>query len=388
MEDTLFYSQLLHIQKMEALGKLSSGVIHEINNYLATIMGNCEIVKMKLGNETEIVSRLEAVIETSFKASKLLRELLAFSKSGPEATEIVNINEIVMRMKEMVDGLIGEHIRLELVLEDQLANVKADPTKIEQVILNLVINSKDAMPTGGVITIETANVEFTPEFMKKHHVMSPGDYVMLAVTDTGIGIPDEIKDKVFKPFFTTKDVGKGSGLGLSTVYGIVKGYQGYVWLYSEVGKGTTMKVYLPAVGEVKREKKKSGGVSFEDVKGTGRVLVIEDNEGIRETTKEVLETAGYEVVTASTGEEALELFEKDSNFDLLLTDVILPGMNGREVMERLREKKEGLKVIFMSGYTDGVLFCNGILYKGLNFIQKPFTSVDLLKTVRDVLEEE
>ncbi|RMG58540.1 MAG: response regulator [Deltaproteobacteria bacterium] len=388
MENTLLYSQLLHIQKMEAMGKLTSGVIHEINNYLATIMGNCEIIKMKEELPREVSSRLDTIIDTSHKASRLLRDLLAFTRSGEGGVEVVSPNDVVLRMKKMLEGVIGENITLSLLLGEGVSPVRVDPSKLEQAIINLVINARDAMPTGGKITIETKNITFSPEYIKKHHIMEVGEYVMIAVTDTGIGIPEEIRDKVFKPFFTTKDVGKGSGLGLSTVYGIVKEHRGYVFLYSEVGQGTTFKIYLPAVVKKETGRDKEGkAFSHEDFCGDERILLVEDNEGIRETTKEILESAGYSVVPAASAEEALEIFERDSGFHLLLTDVILPGKNGRELMEELRARKKDLKVVFMSGYTDGVLFVNGVLYKGINFLQKPFTSLDVLKIVRQVLDE-
>ena len=391
MRDMTRFKQLEHqlaqSQKMEAIGRLSGGLAHDINNYLGAMTGYCELVKMTYEKDKELAKKMDVIVNTGFKASALLKQLLAFSRKQPMQPEVVDLNRVVEGMEKMLTRLIGEDIRLETHLRKDIPNTKVDPSQVEQVLVNLVVNARNAMPRGGEITIETTTVEFDKDYLLNRPVAKAGEYVMLAVSDTGIGIPEEIRDKIFEPFFTT-DAGKGSGLGLSTVYGIVKQNEGYIWVYSEVGKGTTFKIYFPACREDIPASEQQDTPAVRKEGGSRKILFVEDNDSMREAFRTVLEGMGYYVIAASNGEVALKYFaEQGRDVDLLITDVILPGMNGRELMDRMKETKKDLKVLFISGYTSNVIASRGILHEDINFLQKPFSAADLAEKITEVLGE-
>ncbi|MBI5602553.1 MAG: PAS domain S-box protein [Deltaproteobacteria bacterium] len=378
--------QLQQAQKMESVGRLAGGVAHDFNNLLTAIIGNAQIVLLGIGKDETFCDGLNEIVAAGEKAALLTRQLLAFSRKQVFRPEVINLNEVVPDIEKMLRRLIGEDIELETILATDLGQVEVDAMQIEQVIINLAVNARDAMPRGGKLIIETANVELDEEYAANHISVTPGPYVVLSIGDNGIGMTREVQDQIFDPFFTTKEKGKGTGLGLSTVYGIVKQSKGNIWVYSEIGKGTIFKVYLPRVDK-EEEKEKGERIKDEVRGGSETVLVVEDEESVRNLIVMVLERFGYRVLTAGNGQEALEIFEGPENsIDLLLTDVIMPRMGGRELAERLEGLQPDLKVLFMSGYTDNAIVHHGILDKGIAFIQKPFRPEDLARKVREVLE--
>jgi CheY-like chemotaxis protein len=299
--------------------------------------------------------------------------------------QVIDLNLILMRLDSMLHRILGEDIEMVTILPEGIRKVKADPGQIEQVIVNLAVNSRDAMPSGGKLIIETTNVELDEEYARKHIAVKPGSYVMLSVSDTGVGMTPEVKERVFEPFFSTKEIGKGSGLGLSTVYGIVKQSGGNIWVYSEPGKGTTFKIYLPQVDEPLTELKEI--VSKEVPRGHETILIVEDEETVRKLAVRILKGLGYTILEAPEGGGALiqcEDFKKPIH--LILTDVVMPGMSGRKLVERLKEIHPEIKALYMSGYTDNAILHHGVLEKGTHFIQKPFTLEDLARKVREVLD--
>jgi CheY-like chemotaxis protein len=302
--------------------------------------------------------------------------------------KVLNLNTIVKNLNEMLHRMIGENIELMTHLREDLRRVKTDHGQIEQVIMNLAVNAKDAMPHGGKLTIETANVDLDEEYARNHVAVTPGRYVMLAVSDTGVGMTPEIKEKVFEPFFTTKKKGEGTGLGLSTVYGIVKQSSGNIWVYSEPGKGTTFKIYLPCVDEPLDEIRKEGVVREGLPRGSETILVVEDEEVVRKLTVRILQEQGYRVLEGGQGIDAFPIAdEHEGQIHLLLTDVVMPKMSGKELAGRIASLRPGIKVLYMSGYTDNAIAHHGIFDKGINFIQKPFTVDGLVRKVREVLDK-
>jgi CheY-like chemotaxis protein/two-component sensor histidine kinase len=299
----------------------------------------------------------------------------------------LDLNTILQNLEKMLRRLIGENIELTFLLGDDLGRVKVDPGQIEQVFMNLVVNARDAMLRGGKLTIETANAVLDEEYARKHVAVKPGQYVMLSVTDTGIGMTPEVRERVFEPFFTTKEKGKGTGLGLSTVYGIVKQSGGNIWVYSEPGRGTTFKIYLPQVDEALEELTEK--IETKEVpRGSETVLIVEDDKEVRGLAARILENQGYKVLEASQGSEALPLCkEHQKPIHLMLTDVVMPGLDGRELAERAKSFHPGMKVLYMSGYTENTIIHHGVLEKGLNYIQKPFTVDGLARKVREVLDK-
>jgi PAS domain S-box-containing protein len=378
--------QLQQAQKMESVGRLAGGVAHDFNNLLTAIIGNAQMALTDLNKESPLYEFLEEIRGAGERAAMLTRQLLAFSRKQIFKPEVVNLNEVIPAIGSILKRLIGEDIVFKTVLAPELGQVEADEGQIEQVIMNLAVNARDAMPEGGQLTIETADVELDDEYAAAHVSVTPGPYVMVSVSDSGIGISSEIKAKIFDPFFTTKEKDKGTGLGLSTVYGIVKQSKGNIWVYSELGQGTTFKIYLPridrGVEEGQGKELKSDARS-----GSETVLVVEDEESVRTLAQVILQRVGYKVLPAKDGREALEIFESQGDpIDLLLTDVIMPGMNGRELAERLTRVQPGIKVLYMSGYTDNSVVHRGILDKGVAFLQKPFTPKDLARKVREMLD--
>ena len=380
--------QLRQSQKMEAIGQLAGGVAHDFNNLLTAITGYAELSMRKLWEEDPIFHNLGEIRKASERASSLTRQLLAFSRRQILQPKVLDLNRIVSDTEKMLARLIGEDIELQTILEPTLGSVKADPSQIEQVLMNLVINARDAMPGGGRLTIETQNVYLDANYSGRHIAVEPGPYVLLAVSDTGAGMDSVTQARIFEPFFTTKEQGKGTGLGLSTVYGIVKQSGGSIWVYSELGEGTTFKIYLPRVDEIVPEYMRPDTGS-QAARGTETILLAEDDELVRNLAREILEESGYTVLEAPNGGAALLLCEQQkAEIDLLLTDVVMPEMSGRQLAERLVEIRPRMKVVYMSGYTADAVLRRGALEDETKFIQKPFTPDALTSKVREILDEE
>ena len=378
--------QFFLAQKMEAVGKLTAGVAHDFNNILTAIKGFTQLSISKLSENDPVRKYLENVQKSAEKAEKLVKYLLAFSRKQILEQKVININDLIKSMEDMLKRLLGEDILLFLRLSTDLGNVKVDPVQIEQAIVNIVVNARDAMPTGGRLTIERANVELDENYVKKHHAVKAGSYVMIAITDTGIGIPPEIRDRIFEPFFTTKE--GGSGLGLSTVYGIVKQHEGNIWVYSEVGRGTTFKIYLPRVDKEVVEQDVFEKQKDKIIRGNETILVIDDDENTRAVILEMLRSMGYKTLEAKDADMAIFLAQfYGEPIHLVISDVVMPGMNGPRLIRRMNAYRPNLKVLYMSGYTDNVIAQHGILKKGVNFIQKPFSMEALSRKIREVLDK-
>ena len=376
--------QLQQAVKMEAIGRLAGGIAHDFNNLLTAIGGYAHLLREGLGKDDPRRRDVEEILAATDRAASLTRQLLAFSRRQIFRLEILNLNTVVTGMEKMLRRLIGEDIALVTAFAEDLGQVEADRSQIEQVILNLVVNAREAMPRGGTLTLETANVFLDDAYARQHVGVKPGPYVLLAVTDTGVGMDAETLRHIFEPFFTTKET--GTGLGLSTVYGIVKQSNGHIWVYSEPGQGTTFKIYLPLVEKPARPAPQPPAVTGLPY-GTETVLVVEDAEAVREFAARVLRELGYTVLTATNGAEALQVAEGYGGpIHLLLTDVVMPGMNGQALQERLAERRPGLKVLYMSGYTENAIVLRGVLKPGTSYIQKPFTPSDLARRVRQVLD--
>ena len=378
--------QFYQSQKLESIGRLAGGVAHDFNNCLNAIVGFSELCMTEVEPMSEIYENLQTIRDSGWQASGICRQLLAFSRKQIIEPMVLNINDIITNLNKMLKRLIGEDIKLKTARAPDLGNVKADLSQIEQIIINLAVNAKDAMPDGGQLLIGTANVELDEQYAMKHNAVIPGEYIMIAVEDSGAGMTEEIKAHIFEPFFTTKEKDKGTGLGLATVYGIVKQNRGNIWFYSEESKGTTFKIYLPRVyGKAEVLQKKT--MEAYPAGGTETILVIEDEDKVRNATINILKKHGYSVIGASHGGEALDICEKrTAPVDLVLTDVVMPHVSGREFVGRLKVLRDGFKVLYMSGYTNDVISHHGILEEGVNFISKPFSSSDLLRKVRDVLD--
>jgi PAS domain S-box-containing protein len=378
-------AQLRQSQKLEAVGQLAGGIAHDFNNLLTAINGYSGLALKRLDDASPVKSYIEEVAKAGDRAANLTRQLLAFSRKQILEPKVLDLNEVVGDMSKMLRRTIGEDLEFATILSSDLGRVKADPGQIEQIIMNLVVNARDAMPSGGKVTIETANVFLDGEYAREHLPTLPGQYVMLAISDTGMGMDAETQARIFEPFFTTKELGKGTGLGLSTVYGIVKQSDGFVWVYSEPGHGTTFKIYLPQVDAEKTTKGKPVDEAAQH--GSETILVVEDEEVVRKVAREILEGAGYHALVADKGEEAIRLCaEYPQEIHLLLSDVVMPGASGKEIAERLVPLRPEMKVLFMSGYTDETIVHHGVLDPGVKFIQKPFTVATLCRKVREVLD--
>jgi two-component system, cell cycle sensor histidine kinase and response regulator CckA len=375
--------QLRLSQKMEAVGQLAGGVAHDFNNLLTVILGYGVLLLRDLGSEDPRRAPLEGIREAANRAAALTQQLLAFSRRQVLAPRLLDLNVVVADMDKMLRRLIGEHIELLTVLAPELGLVRADPSQIEQVIMNLVVNARDAMPTGGKLTIETADMELDEDYARRHAAVAPGPYVMLAVSDTGHGMDEETRARVFEPFFTTKAKGKGTGLGLAVVYGIIKQSGGSIWVYSELGLGTTFKAYLPKV-EARPEATTANRKSR---RGTETVLLVENAAAVRSLLRGILESNGYEVLETRGAAEALEASQQHAGpIQLLLTDAVMPDMSGRELADRLKIPRPEVKVLYLSGYTDTAVVQHGLLEPGVAFLQKPFTPEVLSRRVREVLD--
>jgi signal transduction histidine kinase/CheY-like chemotaxis protein len=377
--------ELRQAQKMEAVGRLAGGIAHDFNNLLTVILSYSELLTDVLPVNAPMRAEVEEIRLAGIRAAALTRQLLAFSRQQVLQPKIVNLNEVVAGTDKMLQRLIGEDVELLTVLTPELGDALLDPGQVEQVIMNLAVNSRDAMPDGGKLTIETADVMLEETLERFHEGMSPGPHVMLAVTDTGIGMDKETQSRIFEPFFTTKSPENGTGLGLSTVFGIVKQSGGGIWVYSEVGRGTTIKIYFPRVG---REGAPSAPpTTSAPSRGGETVLLVEDDERVRVVAAAGLQRFGYDVLTALTVEDAVHLCEHHrAPIHLLLTDVIMPRMNGPALAEQLRTLRPDMKVLFMSGYTNRSIVNNTILDANTAFIQKPITPERLAHKIRDVLD--
>ena len=375
--------QLRHIQKMEAIGILAGGVAHDFNNLLSIILGYCGMILEDLPPEHPLRPELEEIKSAGERGAELTRRLLAFSRQQVVEPRILDINSVINNIDSMLRRLIREDVRLVTRLDAQLGSCKADPGQIEQILMNLAVNAVDAMPKGGTLTLETANVELDGEYVRAHISMKPGRYVLLAVSDTGVGMSKATQEHAFEPFFTTKEKGKGTGLGLATVFGIVQQSGGNIQLYSELGHGTTCKIYLPRVDLVPE----SGVVRApaQLARGAETILLVEDGDQLRKVAAGILRRSGFRVLEGRNGPEALSIIEQNpGDIELLMTDVVMPHMNGRELAERIRAQRPNIGVLFTSGYTDGIL--EGQLPSGAAFLQKPFTPGALTTKIRQILD--
>ncbi|MFZ3330092.1 MAG: ATP-binding protein, partial [Candidatus Acidiferrales bacterium] len=382
--------QLRQAQKMEAVGRLAGGIAHDFNNLLMVIQGYADLLTERLAEGDPLRRNAEQIQTASQRATSLTRQLLAFSRKQMLAPKVLNVQSVVVDMEKILRRLIGEDIQLETSSVPDLGLIKADRSQIEQVIMNLAVNARDAMPEGGRLTIETANVELDKAAAHPPAVLSPGKYVMLAVTDNGCGMDAETQAHIFEPFFTTKEKGKGTGLGLATVYGIVKQSGGYVWVYTEPGRGTSFKVYLPRIEDEQTARGRDGKSDAQELpRGSETVLLVEDEKGVRELAREYLELTGYTVIAAEDGHTALELAAMHVGpIQLLMTDVVMPGISGRELAGRVKTIRPEIKVLFMSGYTDQAVVHHGILDTDAALLQKPFTMAALAAKLREILSTE
>jgi signal transduction histidine kinase len=380
-------AQLRQAQKLEAVGRLAGGVAHDFNNILTVITGHSELLLKQLADDDPRRKNAEQIEKSAFFAAALTRQLLTFSRKQVIEPRVLNPNAVVLDVEKMLRRLIGEDIEFRTVLDPAAGNIKADPGQLEQVIMNLAVNARDAMPTGGKLTVATANTSLDENYLKHFPDLSAGDYVMLAVTDTGIGMSEEVKAHLFEPFFTTKPAGKGTGLGLATCFGIVKQNTGHINLYSELGRGTTFKIYFPRVQSA-LEPVRVPAQPATVAGGRETVLVVEDEPAVRELAAFALREKGYTVFEAVNGEEGLRVARQhEGKIDLVLTDVIMPVMGGKEMADHLRTSHPDTKVLFTSGYTQDAIGDHGVLRPGIVFLQKPYTTSTLARKVREVLEE-
>jgi len=385
-EKRILERQLQMAAKMEAVGRLSGGVAHDFNNLLGVIIGYSQLFKRKLDPQSPLREHAEEIEKAGQRAAALTRQLLAFSRQQVLTPAVLNLNDLVAEMLKMLPRLIGEDIAVSTSLAADLGRVKADHGQIEQVIMNLAVNARDAMPSGGKLRIETANRELDQGYVRHHPGARPGQYVMLSVVDSGTGIDAETLAHIFEPFFTTKELGKGTGLGLATVYGVVKQSEGYVWVDSELGKGASFQIFLPRV-----EEEQTAQVPMKTLEGQGAgasetILLVEDSEPLRKLTRSFLESHGFDVLVAQNGEEAIDVEARTSKkIHLLLTDVVMPGINGRVLAERLHLKQREMKVLYISGYTDSFIAIHGVLERGMTLLNKPYTEDELVQKVRETL---
>jgi hypothetical protein len=376
-------AQLAQAQKMEAIGRLAGGVAHDFNNLLTVILSYSELLLEDLPAGSADRDDVTQIRKAAQGASELTRQLLAFSRQQVLQPKVVDLNAAVSGIERLLARVLREDIKLRCVLAPEAGTIRVDPGQLEQVLMNLAVNARDAMPGGGFLTIETANVDLDAAYLQAHPLAKPGRYVMLAVTDTGVGMDTATQARIFEPFFTTKEVGKGTGLGLATVQGIVQQSGGVIWLYSEPDHGTVFKIYLPRVDEPVSQPESATAA---DTRGTETVLVAEDVTAVRAVTREMLKRYGYTVLEAADGASALEVAASVKGpIHLLLTDVVMPDLNGRDLAARLHAARPEMKVLFMSGYTDDAVVRHGILQQGIAYLQKPFTPASLAQKVRRVL---
>jgi two-component system, cell cycle sensor histidine kinase and response regulator CckA len=385
-EKRILERQLRMAQKMEAIGRLSGGIAHDFNNLLGVIIGYSRVLKRELGANNPLAEHALEIEKAGQRAASLTKQLLAFSRQQVLSPSVLNLNALATDMEKMLPQLLGEDIEVSLLLDPELGNVKADQSQIEQVIMNLAVNARDAMPMGGKLKIETSNAELDQSYVRGHPGSKIGSFILLAVTDTGTGMDAATLTHIFEPFFTTKELGKGTGLGLATVYGIVKQSNGYIGLESAIGKGTSFQIYLPrhagqpAVDDLKID-------SPDNLRGSETILLVEDSEPLRKLAKTFLESRGFRVLSAESGEDALQVAARFGGaFDLLLTDVVMPGINGRILAENLLLRQPRMKVLYMSGYTDSFIAGHGVLDPGIHLLHKPFIEEVLIRKVREVID--
>ncbi len=364
--------QLLHAQKMEAVGRLAGGVAHDFNNMLTVISGYNRMILDELSTLDPLRGYAEEILKAADRAGALTQQLLAFSRRQVMQPRVISVNAVVAQTEKMLRRLIGEDVELLFGLASDAGNIKADPGHVEQAIVNLAVNARDAMPLGGRMNIETANVHLDETYARTHMGVTPGDFVMIAVSDTGIGMDAETRRRIFEPFFTTKEKGKGTGLGLATVYGIVKQTGGDIWVYSEPNRGTTFKLYFPRVSEPAVE---SVGPETQSTAGASEtILVVEDEKAVRDLTMRMLERLGYRLLAAGSGAEAIEVSRAFAGtIHLLLTDVVMPNMSGRQLADELALSRPGMKVLYLSGYTENTVLHHGVLDANVEFLPKPFS---------------
>jgi two-component system cell cycle sensor histidine kinase/response regulator CckA len=387
-ERHLLEQQLRQAQKMEAVGRLAGGVAHDFNNLLMVIKGHTELLLNAVPTSEQVSRKIEQIERAADRASTLTRQLLAFSRMQILQPRVMNLNGVVEDMGRLLPRLIGEDIELVMRTAADLGAVRADASQMEQVIMNLAVNARDAMPGGGRLLIETSNEELDRAYSAVHPAIQQGRYVLLAVSDTGTGMDAETQAHIFEPFFTTKEQGKGTGLGLATVYGVVKQSEGFIWVYSELGKGTSFKIYLPRVDQPV-EKVGSAQSSSEAPRGTGTILLTEDEQDVREVAREFLESGGYTVIEAHDGAEAIKFEEQHhGNIDLLVTDMVMPGMTGQELGGLLRQKRPGLRVLYMSGYSEHAAADSVQGDASIRLLTKPFSRWAFLRAVHDLLKKD
>jgi signal transduction histidine kinase len=380
----LLEEQLQHAQKMEAVGRLAGGVAHDFNNMLTVISGYNRMLLDELSPSDPLRSYVEEALTAADRAAELTNQLLAFSRRQIMQPKVVNVNHVVKQSDKMLRRLIGEDIELVFLLKEDVGNIKVDPGHLEQAIINLAVNSRDAMPIGGRLTVETTNVYLDENYARSHVGVKPGDFVMIAVSDNGVGMDAATRQHIFEPFFTTKEKGKGTGLGLATVYGIVKQAGGDIWVYSEVGQGTTFKLYFPRVAEETAEAPTHEPA--QPAQSLETVLVVEDEQAVRDLTVKMLQKLGYKILTAASGAEAIEISRMHAGpIALLLTDVVMPSMSGRQLADALRPQRPDMKVLFLSGYTEDTIVHHGVLDPNVQFLPKPFSREVLAKKMREVL---
>jgi PAS domain S-box-containing protein len=376
--------QLQHSQRLDSIGRLAGGVAHDFNNLLTVINGYAAMVSAELPRSSPLQESINEIRTAGERAASLTHQLLAFSRKQVLQPTVLKLNHIVAEIEKMLRRLLGENIVLVTILAADIGNITADAGQLQQVLMNLAVNSKDAMPSGGRLLIETMNVQLDESYTAKHPQVQPGDYVMLAVSDTGSGMSPEVKDQIFEPFFTTKAKGSGTGLGLATVYGIVKQTGGWIWVYSEPGRGTTVKLYFPRTGEPLSERQVFAKT---DAHGTETILVVEDQADVRRLAVSALQRYGYIVHAAANAEEAIRFCDEHHGaLHLVLTDVVMPGKSGYDLASTIAQVRPDVRIVFMSGYTDNAITHQGVLDEGIAYIQKPFTPQTLAEKIRQILE--
>ncbi len=382
-------AKLRQSQRLEAVGRLAGGIAHDFNNLLTIILGYSDLALQETKLSKELSDNLQEIRKSACRATALTQQLLAFSRKQILQPKMLNLNDLLTEIERLLKRLIGEDIVLSVKPDPQLGKIKADPSQLEQVIFNLAINARDAMPRGGSLTIETKNEYLDKDYSKLNPVVNAGNYIMLAVSDTGCGMNQQTKEHIFEPFFTTKDHDKGTGLGLSTVYGIVKQSGGYVWVYSEPGQGTTFKIYLPQCVVNATTSERTAEEHRSSCCGSETILVVEDEDALRNITCKILKNLGYTVYQASSGEEAQKIVNGNGkrNVELVITDVVMPELSGSELVKRLTRHNPELRVLYISGYTDDAIIRHGVSADEVSFLQKPFTARSLGQKVREVLEK-